>query len=169
MKLKNLLKEWVLEGMSLVDIEETEYHTLNELKIDPLHSYEYKEINPTTYSFKDRCGNQIIALYTKSIGEFKTGYKLEGIDPLIFKPEDLKGIEDYEGKIAVCPDEKKLGTVYNILIKEIIPKYLLNKSPNKLFFNPVSDSRTKLVNIIISKVIKEFPQLKQKDNYIVYI
>ena len=39
MKLKNLLKEWVLEGISLVDIEETEYHTLNELKIDPLHSY----------------------------------------------------------------------------------------------------------------------------------
>jgi bifunctional ADP-heptose synthase (sugar kinase/adenylyltransferase) len=56
-----------------------------------------------------------------------------------------------------------------ILLEEIIPTYLLTKKPNKLYFNPVSDSRNRLVDMIINKVIEQYPQLTKKNNYLINI
>ena len=170
MKIKNLLKEWVLENFFNSDKLEEQYFELNEIKIDPLHSYKYEEIQlplyTKSYQFKDRCGNTIVAVYIESTSEFKTGYKIEGIDNLVFQPERLDNVEEL---IKPCADERKIGTIYKILLEEIIPNYLLNKKPNKLLFNPVNDSRSKLVDIIINKVIKQYPQLAKKNNYLIYI
>ena len=169
-QLKDLLKEWTLENFINSDKLEEQYFELNEIKIDPLHTYKYKEIQlpyyTKSYQFEDRCGNIIIAAYVESVNEFKTGYKVEGIDYLIFEPEKLDNIEEL---IKPCPDERKIGTVYKILLEEIIPKCLLNKKPNKLYFNSVSDSRNRLVNIIINKIIKQYPQLIKKNNYLINI
>ena len=66
----------------------------------------------------------------ESINEFKTGYKIDDVDSLIFQPELLDNVEEL---IRPCADDKKVGTVYKILSKEIIPHYLLNKKPNKIF------------------------------------
>jgi hypothetical protein len=170
MRLKQLLKEWVLENFTKSDKLEEQYFELNEIKIDPLNSYQYEEIilplYTKAYTFEDRCGNIIIAVYIESVSEFKTGYKVEGGNGLIFQPERLDNVEEL---IKPCPDEKKIGTIYKILLEEIIPTYLLNKKPNKLYFNPVSDSRIRLVDIIINKIIKEYPQLTKNNNYIVHI
>jgi hypothetical protein len=165
-----LLKEWILENFTNSDKLEEQYFELNEIKIDPLHSYKYKEIQlpyyTKSYQFEDRCGNMLVVVYIESISEFKTGYKVEGIDDLIFQPERLDNVEEL---IRPCADDRKIGTIYKILLEEIIPTYLLNKKPNKLYFNPVSDSRSRLVDIIINKVIEKYPQLKKKDNYLIYI
>jgi len=170
MKLKQLLKEWVLENFTNSDKLEEQYFELNEIKIDPLHSYKYKEIHlphyTKSYQFEDRCGNIMVAVYIESIGEFKTGYKVKEVDYLIFQPEKLDNVEEL---IRPCPDERKVGTIYKILLKEIIPNYLLNKKPNKLLFNPISNFRERLVDMIINKIIKEYPQLIKKNNYIIYI
>jgi hypothetical protein len=146
---------------------EANYAEINELKIDELNSYKYKKyqyIIGEAWQFEDRCGNNIVAVYINSVGEFKTGYKIEGVDTLIFKPEDLENSEKY---ITPCPDDKRVNTVYKILITEVIPNYLLNKKPNRLFFNPVSDSRKRLVDMIINKVVKKWPELIKKGKYII--
>lgn len=170
MKLKELLKEWILENFIESNKLEEQYFELNEIKIDPLHVYKYEEKNfpqyTKSYQFEDRCGNIIVAVYVESTGEFKTGYKVDGIDNLIFQPERLDNVEEL---IKPCPDDRKVGTIYKILIEEIIPQFLLNKKPNKLYFNPVSDSRNRLVDMIINKVIKQYPQLKKKKNYLINI
>ena len=170
MKLTKLLKEWVLENFTNSDKLEEQYFKLNEIKIDPLHSYKYEEIQSSyytkSYQFEDRCGNVVVAVYIESTGEFKTGYKIEGVDNLIFQPEKLDNVEEL---IKPCADERKIGTIYKILLEKIIPNYLLNKKPNKLHFNPVSNSRSRLVNIIIDKIIKQYPQLTKKNNYLIYI
>lgn len=170
MLLKRLLREWVLEGIVEADILESKYFEVNEIKIDPLHIHKYKEINIPQYTkaweFQDRCGNTIVAAYIESISEFKTGYRIKDKDSLIFQPETLDNVEEI---IRPCADDKKLGTIYKILLEEILPNYLLNKKPNKLLFNPVSESRNKLVDIIISKIIKEYPQLKTKNHYLINI
>jgi hypothetical protein len=72
-------------------------------------------------------------------------------------------------KIKPCPDDKRVNTVYKILVEEVVPTYLLNKKPSKLYFNPVSDSRDRLVRIIINKVVEKYPQLQKKDNYLIHI
>jgi hypothetical protein len=168
MKLTKLLKEWILENFINSDKLEEQYFELNEIKIDPLHSYKYQETHfplyTKSYQFEDRCGNIIVAVYTESTSEFKTGYKVEGVDGLIFQPEKLDNVEEI---IKPCADERRVGTVYKILIEEIIPNYLLNKKPNKLYFNPVSDSRNRLVDMIINKVIEQYPQLTKKNNFII--
>lgn len=170
LKIKSLIKEWVLENLINSDKLEEQYFKLNELKIDPLNSYKYKETQFPLYTksfyFEDRCGNTIVAVYIEQTGEFKTGYKIEGVDSLTFQPEKLDNVEEL---IKPCADDKKINTIYSILINEIIPKYILNKKPNKLYFNPVSSSRNRLVDIIINKIIKDYPQLTKKDNYIIYL
>ena len=153
--LTDLLKKWVIENFTNSYKLEEQYFELNEIRIDPLHSYKYNEIQLPYYTkafeFEDRCGNIIVAVYIESIGEFKTGYKIKDTDTLIFQPETLDNVEEI---IRPCADDRKLGTIYKILLEEILPNYLLNKKPNKLLFNPVSESRSKLVDIIISKIIK---------------
>lgn len=168
MKLTNLLKEWVLDGIISSDKLEADYFELKEIKIDPFHSYDYEEIQlpeyKRSYKFEDRCGNIIVAVYIDSIGEFKTGYKVEGIDSLIFQPEKLDNVENL---IRPCPDDRKVGTVYKILSQEILPQYLLNKKPSKLLFNPVSDSRKRLVDMILNKIIKDNPELIKNNGYLI--
>jgi hypothetical protein len=170
MNLTKLLKEWVLENFPNSDKLEEQYFELNEIKIDPLNTYPYEEVPypifTKSFQFEDRCGNIIVATYIKSTGEFKTGYKVKGVDNLIFQPEKLDNVEEL---IRPCPDERKIGTIYKILLVEILPNFLLNKKPNKLHFNPISDSRNRLVNIIINKIIKKYPQLTKKNNYLIYI
>jgi len=170
MKLTQLLKEWILENFSKSDKLEEQYFELNEIKIDPLNSYKYEKIHlplyTKAYSFEDRCGNIIVAVYIESTGEFKTGYKIEGANNLIFQPEKLDNVEAI---IKPCADDKKIGTIYKILLEEIIPQHLLNKKPNKLYFNPVSESRSRLVDMIINKIIEKYPQLTKKNNYLIYI
>ena len=85
---------------------------------------------------------------------------------MIFQPERLDNVEEW---IIPCADERKIGTIYKILSEEIIPNYLLNKNPNKIYFNPVSDSRSRIVSMIINKIIKDYPQLTKKNNYIIHI
>ena len=168
MKLTSLLREWVLEGLVNSNKLEADYFELNEIKIDPLHSYSYQEVQlphyTKSYQFEDRCGNTIVAAYSNIIGEFKTGYRVKGIDSLVFQPEKLDNVEDL---IRPCPDERTVGTVYKILTQEVIPQYLLNKKPSKLMFNPVSASRKRLVDIILNKIIKDNPGLIKKDEYLV--
>jgi hypothetical protein len=170
MKLTKLLKEWILENFTHSDKLEEQYFELNEIKIDSLHSYKYQEIQlplyTKSYQFEDRCGNTIVAVYIESTGEFKTGYKIEGVDNLIFQPEKINNVEEL---IKPCADDRKVGTIYKILLNEITPNYLLNKKPNKLHFNPVSDSRNRLVDMIINKIIEQYPQLTKKNNYLVNI
>lgn len=168
MKLSSLLREWVLEGLTASDKIEADFFELNEIKIDPHNSYNYEEIElphyTKSYMFEDRCGNIIIAAYLESIGEFKTGYKIEGVDSLIFQPERL---DNFEELIKPCPDDKKVETVYKILTQEILPQYLLNKKPSKLLFNPVSESRKRLVDMILNKIVRDNPQLIKKDSYLI--
>jgi hypothetical protein len=168
MKLSSLLKEWVLEGLNASDKIEADFFKLNEIKIDPLHSYSYTELGlpqyTKSYQFEDRCSNVIVAVYIEAIGEFKTGYKIEGVDSLIFQPERLDNPEEM---IKPCADNKKIGTVYKILTQEILPNYLLNTKPSKLLFNPVSKSRERLVDMIMNKIIRENPQLIKSNGYLI--
>lgn len=178
MKLTQLLKEWTLENFTNSDKLEEQYFELNELKIDELNSYSYKESSHQdvlgfnkAWEFEDRCGNLIVTVYLESTGEFKSGFRIPGVSTLIFDPKTLpqnhKTLGNMQEKIKPCPDDKRINTVYKILIEEVIPNYLLNKKPNKLFFNPVSDSRERLVHIIINKIIEKYPQLTKKNNYLV--
>lgn len=173
-KLVNLLNEFCNKDIDNAYLLETQYVELNELKIDELNSYPYEKISNInipgenkTWQFEDRCGNQLVVVYLGSIGEFKSGYKVKGVSSLVFDPKKLP--TDLQHLIKPCPDDKRVNTIYKILIKEVIPNYLLNIKPNRLYFNPVSDSRNRLVDIIINKVIKQYPQLKKKNNYIIYI
>jgi hypothetical protein len=171
--LQSIINEWIIENHTRIDLlEERYFHRINEIKIDSLNSYSYEKIklNDTfdlAWKFEDRCGNTIIAAYYKTIGEFKTGFKVENEDTLIFDPKKLP--KEKLSLIVPCTDEKRVNTVYKILIEEVIPKYLLSKKPNKLYFNPVSDSRKRLVDIIMTKIIEKYPQLTKKNNYLIYI
>jgi hypothetical protein len=168
MKLSKLLKQWVLEGLVVTDKLETEHFELNELNIDSLNSYEYEEIKlpiyTKAYKFNDRCGNELVAVYTEGISEFKSGYRVKGVDSLVFDPTKFLNIED---GIKPCPDDKRINTVYKILLEEIVPKYLLEKKPSKIYFNPISASRDRLTGILISKIVKVYPQLTKSGNYLI--
>lgn len=171
-QLKVLLRDWWFEDIENSDLMESSYFSVNEIRVDGLNVYKYKQ---TTYldnvgdykawEFEDRCGNTIVAVYLSNSKEFKTGYRIEGQSRLIFKPEDLENPEDH---IRPCADDRKMNTVYKILIDEVIPNHLLNKKPNRLVFNPVSKSRERLADTIINNVIKKYPELKKKNNYLIY-
>ena len=169
MKLTDLLREWTLEGLNSSEELEAKHYELNEIRIDSANSYTYSEIELPGYTkafrFEDRCGNVIVAAYIDGVGEYKTGYRVDGVDSLIFQPERLDNVEEL---IRPCPDDKKVSTVYKILTEEILPNFLLNKKPSKIMFNPVSESRKRLVDIILNKIIKENPRLIKKDNYLVH-
>ncbi len=168
MKLSKLLKQWMLEGLVATDKLETEYFELNELNINSLNSYEYEEIELPIYSksykFNDRCGNELVVVYTEGVDEFKSGYRVKGVDSLVFDPTKFLNIED---GVRPCPDDKRINTVYKILLEEIVPNYLINKKPSKIYFNPISASRDKLVSILIGKIIKVYPQLIKNNNYLI--
>lgn len=168
MKLSKLLKQWILEELVSTDKLETEYIELNELKIDELNSYQYGEVSipiyTKSYSFTDRCGNTLVAVYTEGINEFKSGYKVQGVDTLVFDP---KQFIDVENGIKPCPDDKRLNTVYKILLQEIVPNYLLNKKPNKLRFNPISPSRSRLTDMMLNKIVQQYPHLTKKGDYLI--
>lgn len=168
MNLTSLLKEWTIEGLIESDRLEASYFELNEISIDPLNSYQYEEVVMPNYTkaylFNDRCGNTIVAVYIDSVNEFKTGYKVKEVNTLVFEPEKLDNPE----LIKPCPDDKKVNTVYKILTTEIIPNYLLSKSPNKIMFNPVSKSRARLVDIILNKIVKSNPNLTKKNGYLIH-
>lgn len=179
MKIAELLKQFILENHIYTDLEEVKFFELNELKIDELNSYPYEESThkdligfTKAWEFEDRCGNRIVAVYLESTGEFKSGFRIPGVSTLVFDPKKLpqnhETLGNLQEKVKPCPDDKRVNTVYKILLEEVIPTYLLNKKPNKLLFNPVSDSRERLVGIIISKVLEKYPQLKRKGNYIIY-
>lgn len=178
-ELEKIIREWILENHINAENIEQKFFELNELKIDELNSYIYKESSyldslgfNKAWEFEDRCGNLIVATYLKTTNEFKTGFRIPGVSTLIFDPKKLpqnhKTLGNLQEKIKPCPDDKRINTVYKILLNEIIPTYLLNKKPNQLHFNPVSSSRERLVNIIINKIIQQYPQLIQQDNYIIY-
>lgn len=180
MKLTEILKQFILESHINTDLEEAKFFELNELKIDELNSYSYKESSHQdvlgfnkAWEFEDRCGNFIVTVYLESTGEFKSGFRIPGVSTLIFDPKTLpqnhKTLGNMQEKIKPCPDDKRVNTVYKILVEEVIPNYLLNKKPSKLHFNPVSDSRDRLVRIIINKVVENYPQLQKKDNYLIHI
>lgn len=164
-----LLNKWIRENHEHASQLEEEYFSLNELKIDTHNSYQYESIeynqNPA-WTFADRCDNKLVVVYIKRISEFKTGYKIANSDSLIFDPTRL-------GKdahlIKPCPDDKKLNTVFKILINEVIPTYILTKKPSKLVFNPVSSSRNRLTDIIMNKTLEYYPQLLKKDNYLIHV
>lgn len=164
-----LLEESFQEDLENSHKLEEEYFLLKELTLDPSNTYSYREVSyvPFTrgWSFFDRCGNEIVAVYIPSIQEFKTGYKVEGINTLVFQPEKTKTLGH---KIKTCPDDKRVNTVFKILVEEVIPTFLLSKKPNKLLFNPVSPSRERLVQIIIAKILKQYPQLTKHQNYLIY-
>ena len=171
-KLKPIIKKWFLENLINSDILEEKFFQLNELKIDELNSYSYKESTHEdvfgfnkAWEFEDRCGNLIVAVYLEGTREFKSGFRIPGVSTLIFDPKKLP--QKYQEKIKPCPDDKRVNTVYKILLEEVIPTYLLNKKPNQLLFNPVSSSRERLVDIIINKIIEVYPQLIKKDNYLI--
>lgn len=173
-KLVNLLNKFYINNIDETYLLESQYIEVNELKIDELNSYPYKETNyldmPGTnkaWQFEDRCGNQLVVVYLENIGEFKSGYKVEGVSSLVFEPKKLP--INLQHLVKPCPDDKRINTIYKILLNEVIPNYLLNKKPNRLYFNPVSDSYNRLVDIIINKIIKQYSQLKKKNNYIIYI
>ncbi len=151
-----------------VDIIEAEYFTINEIKIDAdlynIHNYvpsKYnKWSNSDSWEFEDRCGNTIIVIYIKNNSEIKTGYKLENGD-VIFNTEKYN--DSNLLKIKPCPDDAKLNTIYRIIKTEILPKYLLNKRFSKITFNPISKSRSRIVKMILNKLIEDYPQLEIKD------
>jgi len=53
-------------------------------------------------------------------------------------------------------------------INEIIPKFVLNKRPNKLSPNPVSHANARLVSILLNKLIEFYPELIVKNNNLIY-
>lgn len=165
--LKKLLREWIINDFHKSNILEADYFKINEIKIDENDVYNYKEIDLIPYSkaweFDDRCGNKLVAVFT-NINEFKSGYKVEGFRDLVFDPKIIKDPKKY---IRPCPDGRKINTIYKILVKEILPKFILNKKPSKLYFNPISPSRNRLVDIIINKIIKQYPHLIKNTNYII--
>ena len=156
-------KEFILEALQGVRDEWDKV-------IDNYKETQYKSAELTgeykAWEFEDRCGNTIVVTYLIGVKEFKSGYKVHGEDsPLIFDP---KSLED-QTLVKPCSDDRKVNTVYKILVDEVIPKYLLNKKPNRIIFNPVSKSRERLVSILINKAIQQYPELTKKDNYIIYI
>lgn len=53
-------------------------------------------------------------------------------------------------------------------INEIIPKFVLNKRPNKLLPNPASYANARLVSILLNKLIEFYPELIVKNNNLIY-
>lgn len=156
-----------LDDTQISTIMEERYFTLLEISTDPLDTYKYNNTSDTTWEFEDRLGNTVICILLPS-NEFKSGYKVVVGEKeyTIFKPEDLP--EQYQDLIKIGPDEKRVNTVYKILSGEVIPNFVLDKKPNKVHMNPVSSNRQRLVDIILSKVNKEYPQLKRNGNYLIY-
>lgn len=179
MKLQMLINKWILENHRKTEILEEQFFQVNELKIDELNSYRYKDSTHQdvlgynkAWEFEDRCGNLIVAVYIESNSEFKTGFRVPEVSTLVFDPkklpQDHRTLGNLQQKIKPCPDDKRINTVYKILVQEVIPNYVLNKKPNKLFFNSVSKSRERLVGIVVNRTVKQCPQLIKKDTYIVH-
>ena len=149
---------------------EEKYFLQNEIKIDASNTHQYKEIQLSiydkSYSFEDRCGNILVAVYMDSVKEFKVGYKIEGEEKLVFEPEKL---QNPLGLVTPCADDKKISTIYKILSQEIIPKYTMSRKPNKVLFNPVSLSRKRITDTVMNRIVKDFPEISKKGNYLIYI
>lgn len=172
MKILDVLREFYEKDLKEAQKLEEAFLQLYELKIDTQNTYTYNRCteleipgNYSAWTFTDRCGNDMACVYLHSTGEYKSGYRLKDTNRLVFEP-NLK--VDPKMSIRPCPDDSKLSTIYKILVDEVVPKYLLNKKPNRLQFNPISKSRERIVRLLLQKVVQQYPDLEIKNNYLIY-
>jgi hypothetical protein len=159
------LKENVEESY-YSQLVEVIYAELVELSIDPYDTHKYERTSQYTWDFIDRVNNKIRVFILPLKNDIKTAYVIDvdGKESLVY---DKDRLED-KSKIIDLPDEKRLNTIYKIITKEIVPEFLLNKRPNKISFTPISQSRDKIVNIILNKIVKDYPELEIKSNQLIY-
>lgn len=162
------LKENVEES-NYSDLLEVIYAELSEISIDTLNSHDYKQTSEYTWDFIDRVGNKMRVLLLPLKNDIKSAYVIlnqDGNEVQVYDKDRLSDID--KDKIVDLPDERRINTIYKIIVKEILPKFLLNKKPNKISFTPVSNTRNRLVKIILSKIARELPGLEVKSNYLIY-
>ncbi len=164
--LKLFLFRKELESYDSICEMEQDYFTLNEFDTNDVHEYrsaEYTVVkgNNKSWEFEDRCGNTIVLIYLESQNEIKTAYKLKN-NRLIFNSDVFKK-NDINNELKSCADSAILNTIYKILKLEVIPKILLTKKGSLIKFIPVSDSRKRVVGILLASLIKDFPELKVID------
>jgi hypothetical protein len=142
------------------------YAELVELTIDPYDTHIYERTSQYTWDFIDRVNNKMRVFILPLKNDIKTAYVIDvnGKEVLVY---DKNNIED-KSKIIDLPDEKRLNTIYKIITNEIVPEFLLNKTPNKISFTPISQSRDRIVKLILNKVVKDYPQLQIKSNQLIY-
>jgi hypothetical protein len=142
------------------------YSELVELSIDHYDTHRYERTSEYTWDFIDRVNNKIRVFILPLKNDIKTAYVIDvdGKEVLVYDKDKL---ED-KNKIVDLPDEKRLNTIYKIITKEIVPEFLLNKRPNKLSFTPISQSRDRIVKLILSKIVKDHSELEVKSNYLIY-
>lgn len=159
------LKENVDESQ-YSDLLEVFYSELVELSINQHETHDYERTSQYTWDFIDRVGNRMRVLLLPLKNDVKSAYVIEvdGKEFLVYDKDKLQN----KSLIVDLPDERRLNTIYKIVTKEIVPEFLLNKSPNKLSFTPISKTRDRLVKLILNKVATDHPELQVKGNLLVY-
>ena len=151
-----------------VDLLETIYAELCEITIDPLNTHKYEKTSEYTWDFIDRVNNHMRVLILPFKNDIKTAYVIKNAkreEVLVYDKDKLSNEE--REKIVDLPDERRINTIYKIIIKEILPKYLLSNKPSKISFTPISKTRERLVTMIFNKIIKDHPNLEVKGKYLV--
>lgn len=159
------LKENVDES-SCSDLVEVIYSELLEFSIDPQNTHEYERTSQYTWDFTDRVNNKMRVFILPVKNDIKTAYVIDvdGKEALVYDKNKLND----KSKIVDLPDEKRLNTIYKIIVKEILPEFLFNKKPNKISFTPISNTRDRLVKVILNKIVVGHPELQIKANQLIY-
>jgi len=129
---------------------------------NPNHSYTYQEIEPNLWEFQDKYLNTIQLEYFPSVKYINTQFVVNDKDGVEFISFDIDKDKDRIAPFTFHhnKDERRSDTIAKIILDEIVPKYLINKSPQILKIAPIDIYRYKIFYKIAELIKEKYPQLE---------
>jgi len=131
---------------------------------NPNNSYQYTQVQPNIWEFEDRYKNTLGVRFDPSSKYFESYFLMKDLDG-----NDIR-VYDYEGeKYRLDPtsfqggsDIHRSDTICKILLEDVVPYYLINKSNQLIKLHPISEYRFNIFLKCAEIVEEKYPQTEIK-------
>jgi len=129
---------------------------------NPNHSYNYKEVEPNIWEFQDKYLNNIQVEYFPEVKYINTQFVVEDKDGVEFISFDINRDKDRIAPFTFHhnKDERRSDTIAKIILDEIVPKYLINKTSQILKIAPIDNYRYQIFLKIAELIKEKYPQIE---------
>ena len=166
---KNLIEARIQKECIGLNESDSISHTDTEIFMelaDPDMAYNYSEDISNHWGFEDKYGNKLEVSFDPSSKYIESYFVLknkkgEWIE--VYDYDKMIGSINPEDGLVGGKDEMRSNTICKIIRDEIIPKYLINKTPQLIKLHPISEYRRRIF-LKCAEICKEkYPQIQIKE------